>query len=143
MNVLQEYLHVGYGQVYIKGPDVDSVCYGNTISLTCSYPSIWDRVNGSSRWKYVPVSLRNLWTENGIRISRNGRYTSLRTVNRTASGLDVTLTREQFKHGTYYYSCYLLLYNRSRETSSDVEIDPPGERCTCVLLCAFAVTVIH
>ena len=140
MNVLQEYLHVGYGQVYIKGPDVDSVCYGNTINLTCSYPSIWDRVNGSLRRKYA--SLRSLWTVNGIRISRNGIYT-LRTVNRTASRLDITLTREQFKHGTYYYSCYLLLYNRSRETSSDVEIDPPGERCTCVLLCAFTVTVIH
>ena len=32
--------------VYIKGPAVDSVCYGNTPSLTCSYPNIMDMVNG-------------------------------------------------------------------------------------------------
>ena len=28
--------------VYIKGPAVDSVCYGNTPSLACSYPNIMD-----------------------------------------------------------------------------------------------------
>ena len=43
--------------VYIKGPavdsctlgivmDVDSVCYENTPSLTCSYPNIMDMGNG-------------------------------------------------------------------------------------------------
>ena len=122
--------------MYIKGPDVDSVCYGNTVSLTCSYPSLWDRVNG--RRKYVPS--RNPWTVNGIRVSSNGINTSLRTVNSTASRLDVTVTREQFKHGIFYYSCYLLLYNRSRETSSDVEIDPPGEvvhLCIIVCMCSY------
>ena len=35
--------------------------------------------------------------------------------------------REQFEDNVFYYSCYLVLYNGSRETSSDVEIDPPGE----------------
>ena len=28
---------LGCGQVFIEGPAVESVCYGNTIILTCSY----------------------------------------------------------------------------------------------------------
>ena len=104
--------------MYIEGPAVDGVCYGSTISLTCSYPNIMDMVNG--RWKYLSTSSE--WAVNGTRLPPEGTA----ALNSTTERLEVTLTREKFEDGIFYYSCYLLLYNGSRETSSDVEIDPPG-----------------
>ena len=115
--------------MYIEGPAVDSVCYGNTVSLTCSYPNIEDMVNG--RRKYL--SRRGQWAVNGTRILQDGVTTSSQIVSSMAERLNVTLTRKQFEEGTFYFSCYLLLYNGSMETSSDVEIDPPGKGCTCVV----------
>ena len=117
--------------MYIEGPAVDSVCYGNTVILTCSYPNVNDMVNG--RRKYLSTS--GEWAVNRTRIVVDGVTTSIQPVNSTTEGLDVTLTREQFKDGVLYYSCYLILYNTSNETSSDVEIDPPGEGVYCVTLC--------
>ena len=109
--------------MYLKGPAVDSVCYGNTVSLTCSYPYIMDMVNG--RRKYL--STRSEWAVNGTRILPDGVTTSVQTLSSTSERLGVTLTREQFEDSAMYYSCYLPLYNGSREKSSEVEIDPPGE----------------
>ena len=72
---------------------------------------------------------------NGTRILQDGVTTSSQIVSSMAERLNVTLTRKQFEEGTFYFTCYLLLYNGSMETSSDVEIDPPGEGCTCVTVC--------
>ena len=109
----------GNAQVYIEGPAVDSICYGNTVSFMCSYPNIMEMVNGT--YKYLSASSQ--WTVNGTRLRRD----NITTLNKTAERLNVTLTREQFKDRVFYYSCYLQLSNRSNETSSEVEIDPPGE----------------
>ena len=118
--------------MYIEGPAVDSVCYGNTVSLTCTYPNIMDMVDG--RRKYLSTSSE--WAVNGTRILPDGMTTSIQAVNSTAEGLDVTITREQFEAGISYYSCYLILYNGSRETSSELEIDPPGEGVyLCDVMC--------
>ena len=114
--------------MYIEGPAVDSVCYGNTVSLTCSYPNVNYMVNG--RRKYLSTSSE--WAVNGTRLPADG----ITDLNSTAERLDVTITRGQFEDGLFYYSCYLLLYNGSKDTSSDVEIDPPGERvCLCGVVC--------
>ena len=117
------YITIGIAQVYIEGPVVDSVCYGNTVSLTCSYPNIMDMVNGTN--KYLMGS--GEWAVNGVDLIPDGTDISRRTLSSTSEALDVTLAREQFEDRDFYYSCYLVLYNESRETSSDVEIDPPGE----------------
>ena len=113
--------------MYIEGPAVDSVCYGNTVSLTCSYPNVNDIVNGRRRY----LSTNSEWTRNGTRLPPDDTT----DLNSTAERLDVALTREQFGNVIFYYSCYLELYNGSRETSSDVVIDPPGEGVYCVTLC--------
>ena len=130
--------YTGNAQVYIEGPAVDSVCYGNTVSLTCSYPNIMDMVN-PTLFKYISPS--GEWAVNGTRIVPDGVTTSTQIVSSTAERLDVTLTREQFEDSLFYYSCYLVLYNGSRETSSDVEIDPPGEGVYNIVIvdinCAF------
>ena len=115
--------NTGNAQVYIEGPAVDSVCYENTVSLTCSFPNINDMVNGMRRY----LSTNSEWAVNGTRLLVDGMTTSIQAVNSTAEILDVTLTREQSEDGVFYYSCNLLLYNGSNETSSVVEIDPPGE----------------
>ena len=117
------YITIGNAQVYIEGPVVDSVCYGNTVSLTCSYPNVMDMVNGTN--KYLMGS--GEWAVNGVDLIPDGTDISRRTLSSTSEALDVTLAREQFEDRDFYYSCYLVLYNESRETSSDVEIDPPGE----------------
>ena len=111
--------NTGNAQVYIEGPAVDSVCYGNTVSLTCSYPNIMDMVNGGRKY----LSRSSEWAVNGTRLPPDGTT----ILNSTAERLDVTLTREQFEGSVFYYSCYLVLYNGSNETSSEVAIDPPGE----------------
>ena len=79
----------------------------------------------SGRRKYVSTSSE--WTVNGTRILPDGITTSIQAIKSTTEGLEFTITIEQFEDGVFYYSCYILLYNGSRETSSDVEIDPPGE----------------
>ena len=131
------YLYVGDGQVFIEGPAVDRVCYGNTISLLCSYPNIMDMVN-STVFKYISPS--GEWAVNGAIIPVADIASSVQPVNSTAERLDITLTREQFGNGVFYYSCYLVLYNGSRETSSEVEIDPPGEGVyLCDIDCVWSI----
>ena len=126
----------GDAQMYLEGPGVDSVCYGNTVSFTCYYPNIMDMVDGMNKYS----STRSEWAVNGSRLLPDGVTTSTETLNTTSERLDVTLTREQFEDSIIYYSCYLPLYNESNETSSSVEIDPPGEGvylCDSVCLCHF------
>ena len=123
---------IGNAQVYIEGPAVDSVCYGNTVILTCYYPNLMDTVNGMNKYS----TTRSEWAVNGTRLLPDGVTTSTETLNTTSERLDVTLTREQFEDSIFYYSCYLVLYNGSNETSSDVGINPPGEGvCLCDSVC--------
>ena len=131
---------IGNAQVYIEGPAFDSVCYGNTVSLTCSYPNIMDMVNGINKYS----TTRSDWAVNGTRILPDGMTTSVQTLSSTSERLDVTLTREKFEGSLFYYSCYLVLYNESRETSRDVKIDPPGEGvylCDSVCFCQFLPSI--
>ena len=118
--------------MYIEGPAVDSICYGNTVSLTCSYPNIMDMVN-PTLFKYISPS--GEWAVNGTKIPVAEIASSTQTLNSTTERLNVTLTREQFEGGVFYYSCYLVLYNGSRDTSSEEKIDPPGEEVITNVLC--------
>ena len=114
---------VGDAQVFLEGPPVESVCYGNTISLICSYPTVMERINGM--FKYA--STGNDWAVNGTMITPDGVGMRVRTVNSTAQMLNVSLTREQFGGGIHNFSCSLLLYNGSRDVSGEFPINPPGE----------------
>ena len=121
--------------MYIEGPAVDSVCYENTVSLTCYYPNIMDMVNGMNKY----LSTSSEWAVNGTRLPSGGTT----ALNTTAERLDVTLTREQFEGSLFYYSCYLLLYNGSRDNSSDVEINPPGEGVYNIVIVDINCTFLH
>ena len=75
--------------MFIEGPAVDHVCYGNTISLLCSYPNIMDMVT-STVFKYFSPS--GEWAVNGATIPVADIASSIQSVNSTAERLNVTLT---------------------------------------------------
>ena len=114
---------VGDAQVFLEGPPVESVCYGNTISLICSYPTVMERINGMPKY----LTTRNGWAVNGTTLIPDGITSSSMTVNSTAQRLYVNLTREQFGVGIHYYSCFLDLYNSTTDSSNEVGINPPGK----------------
>ena len=130
--------NIGNAQVYLEGPAVNNVCYGNTVSLICFYPNIMNMVNGMNRYS----STRSEWAVNGTRLLPDGVTTSARTLNSTSERLNITLTREQFEGSIFYYSCYLVLYNGSRDNSCEVNFDPPGEGVYRVTVCV-CVIFIH
>ena len=109
--------------MFLEGPPVESVCYGNTISLICSYPTVMEMVNGM--FKYATTGSN--WAVNGTMITLDGVGMRIETVNSTAQRLYINLTREQFGGGIHNFSCSLLLYNGSRDVSGESPINPPGE----------------
>ena len=105
----------------IESSTSTSICFAEIVRLLCTHKPIDPNVY------YPKVS----WLKDGEYYFPDGIKEWETTIDNTTVALDILLTKKDFESKNVGYQCLLLRKNFTKESSMEVQLDPPGKLYRC------------